>query len=106
MYWAVNQAQQTIEFALTAPVSGWVGIAIDPTAVHVNMDTIVGYVDAGGVAQVNDYWLYDKVAPTLDTSDGGRDSIIAKNGGVRTNFTTLMYNSLLEVRLLSSSLDN
>lgn len=60
MYWNVDQTAATMELAMVAPTSGWVAIAFNPTSVHINMDAIMGYVDANNVAQVGDYW-YDVV---------------------------------------------
>lgn len=91
MYWNVDQKAQTIEMALVAPTSGWIAVGLGPTSVHVNLDTIVGYVDTANAVKVGDYWLYDKVAPTLDTTDGGRDNILSKNGQLVGGTTTIKF---------------
>eukprot|EP00898_Chlorokybus_atmophyticus_P007760 jgi/Chlat1/7986/Chrsp7S07774 len=81
----------TIEFQMTSPGTGWLGVGFDPddTAMS-NADMYIGYVDASG-AHISDYWSTSTVTPTLDTSIGGTSDVLSYSGTQTSAGTTIVF---------------
>ena len=49
LYWAFDNAAETISFAVRVQTTGWVGFGLSPNGQMPNSDVVIGWVDNGEV---------------------------------------------------------
>eukprot|EP01123_Difflugia_compressa_P010278 TRINITY_DN3723_c0_g1_i1.p1 TRINITY_DN3723_c0_g1~~TRINITY_DN3723_c0_g1_i1.p1 ORF type:complete len:894 (-),score=173.23 TRINITY_DN3723_c0_g1_i1:154-2589(-) len=60
--------------------SGWIGIGFEPDDTGmINLDSVMAYI-VDSTVLVNDYWSTRTEKPTLDTTLGGKSSVVARGG--------------------------
>jgi len=94
------QNKPAIEFAIVTKSTGYSSIAFNPSDKGMkNLDCYFGYMKSGNLV-VADMWVNGLVEPKLDTAQGGKDSILAKNGGIANGEFTVSSNLNISIFFL------
>ncbi len=90
--WNVNYEFKgsEIEFTLTAPTTGWVGIGFNPSSRMKDADFVVGYVKDGTLF-VQDSYGVKSTSIDSDTSIGGTDNVRGISGTENNGITTIVF---------------
>jgi hypothetical protein len=91
--WKING--DLLDVKISAPVTGWVAIGIDPGNGMKDADFIIGYVDAGK-AMASDEYGTGAISHKPDTSLGGKDNITNLSGTEKDNTTELSFSIPLD----------
>ena len=87
--------EDSIEFTVSAPTTGWIGIGFDPSRMMKDADYILAYVDNGTV-YARDDWGTGNTSHGPDTGQGGTDNVTAISGAESDGVTTVTFSVPLD----------
>ncbi|NCB02540.1 MAG: hypothetical protein EOM67_10290 [Spirochaetia bacterium] len=79
-----------IEFTVTAPTTGWVGIGFNPSSRMKDADYVLGYVKEGSL-YLQDSYGTSNTSHASDESLGGTDNVVAISGTEMDGKTTIVF---------------
>lgn len=89
--------EEEIEFTVTAPTTGWVGIGFNPSRMMKDAQYILGYV-ADGQLYVRDDFGTGNTSHASDTSLGGTNDVRPVRGSEENGATTIVFALPLKAR--------
>lgn len=85
-----NFNNETVEFSVTAPTTGWVSIGFNPSSGMADASYVIGYVEAGEVFIREDYGT-GRTSHASDISLGGSEDVQVVSGAEIDGITTLVF---------------
>lgn len=85
----------TLEFAVSAPTTGWVAVGFEPVRMMQGANIIIGYVQDGS-AVVTDQVGTSTITHDLDTRNGGNDDLIEFSGTETDGRTEIRFRMPLD----------